>query len=147
MLGHQQREVSALCLFGRILIAVAIYGHDAVGILIYHDAARVHTESTHIILKLLGAVYDLTLVKLIRQMGEQYRRKLHANAQIHTVGLGRNLKLLTDLLHPFASASSYGNNTFLTVIGGLPHPYPVGSVLEALNMGNRRFKVEIHQFL
>ena len=70
MLGHQQREVCALCLFGRILIAVAIYGHDAVGILIYHDAARVHTEGTHIILKLLGAVYNLTLIKLIRQMGE-----------------------------------------------------------------------------
>ena len=126
---------------------MAIYSHDAVGVFIYHDAARVHAEGTHVILKLLSTVYDLALVKLIRQMGEQYRWKFHANAQIHTVGLGRDLKLLTDMLHPFASASSYGNNTFLTVIGGLTHPYPVDSVLKALNMGNRGFKVEIHLIL
>lgn len=70
MLGYQQREVGALGLLGRILIAVSVYGYNAVGVLIYHNTARVHAEGTHVILELLGAVYDLALVKLVGQMRE-----------------------------------------------------------------------------
>ena len=42
-------------------------------------------------------------------------RKLYAHTKIHTVGLGRDIQFLTDIFHPLAAASSYGNNTLLAV--------------------------------
>ena len=99
MFGYQQCEVCILCLFGRIFIAVAICCDNAVCIFIYHDAVRVHTEGTDIILELLGTVYDLALIQLIGQMGEDNSRKFHTDAQVDTVGLRRDLQIFTDSFH------------------------------------------------
>ena len=62
MLCHQQRKVGVLCLTGRVFIAVAVDGDDTVGILVDHNAMRVHAEGANVILKFLGAVDNLTLV-------------------------------------------------------------------------------------
>ena len=62
MFCDQKSKVGVLGLFLRILVAVAVYGHDTVGVLVYYDTVRVHTEGTDIILKFLCAVYDLALV-------------------------------------------------------------------------------------
>ena len=62
MFCDQKSKVGVFCLFLRIFVAVAVYGHDTVGVLVYHDTVRVHTEGTDIILKFLCAVYDLALV-------------------------------------------------------------------------------------
>ena len=77
--GYQQGEVRVFCVFCRIFVAVTVCGYDAVRILIYHDAVGIHTEGTDIILELLGAVYDLALIQLIRQMGEDNSRKFDAD--------------------------------------------------------------------
>ena len=69
-MAYQQGKVGVFGVFCRIFVAVAVYGYDTVGIFIYHDAVRVHTEGTDIILELLGTVYDLALIQLIGQMGE-----------------------------------------------------------------------------
>ena len=90
---------------------MAVCGYDTVCIFIYHDAVRVHTEGTDIILELLGTVYDLALIQLIGQMGEDNSRKFHTDAQVDTVGLRRNLQIFTDSFHPFAAASSDGDDT------------------------------------
>ena len=44
------------------LIAVSVYGDNAVGILVYHDAMGIHTEGTDIIFELLCAVNDLAFI-------------------------------------------------------------------------------------
>ena len=114
MFGYQQGKVRIFRVFCRIFVAVAVCGYDTVCIFIYHDTIRVHTEGTDIILELLGAVYDLALIQLIRQMGEDNSRKFDADTQVDTVGFGRNLQILTDRFHPFAAASSDRDDTLFT---------------------------------
>ena len=58
-----------------------------------------------------------------------------------------DIQFRTDMLHPLTSASSYGNHAFLAVIGSLAYPHTVGSVLQALDVGNRGLKIEIHLLL
>ena len=115
MLCHQKGKVGVLCLLVQSLIAVTVYGDNAIGILAYHDAVGIHTEGTDIILKLMGTVDDLALIKFIGQVRENDSRKLDTDTEIHTVGFGRDIHLLTNFFHPFASASSDGNNTLITV--------------------------------
>ena len=95
MFGYQQGKVGIFRVFCRIFVAVAVCGYDTVCIFIYHDAVRVHTEGTDIILELLGTVYDLALIQFIGQMGEDNSRKFHTNAQVDTVGLRRDLQIPT----------------------------------------------------
>ena len=90
MFGHQEGKVRVVRLLCRILIAVAVDGDNAVGILIDHDAPGIHAEGAHPVLELLGPVDDLALIELIRQVGKQLRRKLHPDADVHAVRLGRN---------------------------------------------------------
>ena len=112
--GYQQGEVRVFCVFCRIFIAVTVCGYDAVRILIYHDTVGIHTEGTDIILELLGAVYDLALIQLIGEMGEDNGREFDTDAQIDTVGFCRNLQILTDSFHPFAAASTDRDDTLFT---------------------------------
>ena len=116
MLGYQQRKVGALGLLCRVLVAVSVYGYDTVGILIYDNASRVHAEGTHVVLELLGPIYDLALVELIGQMGKNHRRELHAHAEIDAVGHRLDVHFLTDFLHPLAAAAADGNDALRAVI-------------------------------
>ena len=68
MLCHKKGEVRVLRLLVQSLIAVAVYGDDAVGVLTYHDTVGIHAEGTDIVLKLVGTVNDLALIKLIGQI-------------------------------------------------------------------------------
>ena len=51
MLSHQKSEVGIFRMLLFSLVAVSVYGNNAVGIFINHDTVRIHTEGTYIILK------------------------------------------------------------------------------------------------
>ena len=55
VLGHEQGKVGVLGLLGRIFVAVAVHGDDAVGVLVNHGALGVHAEGTDLVAVLLGA--------------------------------------------------------------------------------------------
>ena len=147
MLCHKERKVCIIRLFCRILITVAIYRYDSISILSNHGTPWVHAESSHLVSILLRSVYYLALIELIRQMGEQYRWKFHANAQIHTVGLGGDLKICTYSLHPFTSASSNGYDTFVTSKCTLLAAYTICSIVHLFHRLYRSVKIEIHLVL
>ena len=46
-------------------------------------------------------------------MGENFRGEFYSYADIHAVGFGGDLQLVADTLHPFATATTNGNNTVL----------------------------------
>jgi len=81
--------------------------HNAVCVFIYNDAVRVHAEGTYIVFEFFGAVYDFAFIELICQMRENNSRNLYAHADIHAVGFGRDVQLITDFFHPFAAAAAY----------------------------------------
>ena len=85
MLCNQKGKVGVVRLFFISFIAVSVYCDDTVGIFIYHNTVRIHTESTHIVLEFFCTVYDLALVKLICQVCEDHCRKLYTDTNIHTV--------------------------------------------------------------
>ena len=65
MLADEQREVRVVRLFVLALETVTVDGDYAVGVLVDHHAARVHTERAHVVLALLGLVHDLAFVKFV----------------------------------------------------------------------------------
>ena len=113
MLRHQQREIRVFRLPLLILEAVAVDGNDPVGVLVDHDAVGVHAEGADIVLEFFRAVYDLALIQLVGDMGEDHRGQLHADAKIHAVGAGRDFQVPADRLHPLAPASSDGDDHLL----------------------------------
>ena len=147
MLRHQQGEVGILGLHGAVFIAVAVYGYDAVGIFIDHNAVGVHAEGADIVLKLLRAVDDLALIELVGEVGEHNGRKLHPNAQVHTVALGGDLHFLANGLHPLAAAAAHGDNAPVAVhlSGGGGHP--IASLRQGRKMLHRGIKVKGHLVL
>ena len=84
-----------------------IHGNDTVRIFVDHYPMWIHAKCAHPVLKLFRAVNNLALVQFIRQMGEDYRRKLYPDSDVHPVGLGLNVHLPAHFLHPFAAAASY----------------------------------------
>ena len=109
-LGHQQGEVGVLRLQRRILIAVAVHRHDAVGVLRHHRSPGIHAEGPHQVLVFLGLIDDLALIHLVGNMAEDHRRQLHPHADVHPVGLGRNPEAPAHPLHPAASAPAHGGH-------------------------------------
>ena len=87
MLGDEQGEVRVLGLLGRVLIAVAVDGHDAVRVFGHDRALRVHAERAHEILIFFGLVDDLALIKLVGQVLEDLGGQLDAHADVDAVGL------------------------------------------------------------
>ena len=110
VLGHQQGEVGILGVHGRVLIAVAVDGDDAVGILGDDGALRVHAEGADEILIFFGLVDDLALVQLVGQVLENFGGQLDAHADVDAVGLGLDGEVLTDALHPLAAAAADGDD-------------------------------------
>ncbi len=146
MLGHQKGKVGVAGLEGGVLIAVAVDGDDAVGILVYHRALGIHAEGTDLVTILLGAVDDLAFVQFIRQVGKHRRRQLHPHADIHTAGLGGDLQFLTDLLHPLAAASAHRDDAFFTFVSAVFGAYLIAT-LQNLNRFHRGIKEELHLIL
>ena len=68
MLCHQQGKIGILRLLFRILVAVSVNSHYAVGIFIYHSSLGIHTEGTDQVAVLCGTVNYLALIKLVRQV-------------------------------------------------------------------------------
>ena len=128
MLLHQKGKIRILCLLLRIFIAVSVHSDDPVRILIHHDAVWVHAERAHLILEFLRAVHDLALIELIRQMGEDDRRELHAHADVHAVGFRRDIQPPADLLHPLAPAAPHGDNAPAALIRPVLCDDPVSAV-------------------
>ena len=125
MLRHEQCEIRVLRLLRGILIAVAVYGDDAVGVFIDHGTLRIHTEGADVILVLLGTVDDLTLVELVGEVREDLGRQLDTDAEVHTVRVRRDLEVRTDLLHPLTATPTGGNHALLSLEGALAAVDPV----------------------
>ena len=111
MFGHKKRKIRILCLKFRIFIAVTIHCDNTVGIFRYNCALRIHTEGTYQVFEILCSVYNLTLIDFIRQIRKYNCRQFNTYTDVHTVGLGWNIHFLTDSFHPFAAASSDGDDT------------------------------------
>ena len=122
---------------------MSVYSDDSVGVLIYYDSIRVHTECTDIIFKLLCTVNNLAFIQFICQMRKDYSRKFHTYTDIHTIGLGRNIQILADCFHPFASASSYRNDTFLTFVGFFFCDHFI-SIIQNLQLLHWCIKIKVH---
>ena len=146
VLGHQQREVGVLGLPGRVLIAVAVDGDDAVGVLVDDRAPGVHAEGAHQVTVLFRAVDDLALVELVRQMGEDLRGQLHAHADVHAVGLGGNVQLPAHALHPFAADAADGDHAIPAGIL-LPLRAHLIAALDHLHALHRRIEEEVDLLL
>ena len=116
VLGDEESEVGVLGLHGRVLVAVAVDGHDAVGVLVNDDAVRIHAEGAHVVLKLLGAVDDLALIQLVGEVGEHDGGQLDAHAEVHAVGLGGNVERAAHALHPLAAAAADGDDALAALI-------------------------------
>ena len=119
MLGNQQGKVGVFRLLGRVFIAVAVDGDDAVGVFVDHGTLGVHAEGADFVLIFLGSVDDFAFVKLVRQVGEYHRGQLHPNADVHPVGLGGDVQILADGFHPFAAAAAYGDHALAAMVGFL----------------------------
>ena len=147
MLGDQQGEIGVLGVLGRILVAVAVDGDDAVGVLVDHDAVGVHAEGAHQILELLRAVDDLALVDLIGQVGPDIRRQFHPHADVHTVGLGGDVQPRADRLHPLAAAAAHGDDALLAGKDRLVGVHRVAALLQPGDGPDGGVEVEVHLVL
>ena len=142
MLGDEQREVRVLGLAGRILIAVAVDGHDAVRVLMHDRSLRIHAEGAHQVLIFFGLIDDFALIQLVSQVLEDLCRKLHANADVDAVGKRPDAKLSADALHPLAAAAADGDDALLAgMISRIGHDLIAAVLLKDLT--HRRAEVEI----
>ena len=117
VLADEQGEVGVLGVLALVLVAVAVDGDDAVGVLVDDDAVRVHAEGADEVFKLLGTVDDLALVQLVGQVGEHVRGQFHAYADIDAVGVGGDVHALADGLHPLAAAAADGDDAVFAGVG------------------------------
>ena len=100
-----------------ILVAVAVDGHDAVGVLVDDDAVRIHAEGAHVVLKLLGAVDDLALIQLVGEVGEHDGGQLDAHAEVRRGWTWWECSSARhDALHPLAAAAADGDNAVAALI-------------------------------
>ena len=146
MLCNKKCKVGVLCLLLSTFIAVSVNCYNAVSVLINYNSIRIHTECSNKILKFLCSVYNLAFIQFIRKMCKNNCRKLNSHTDIHTVRLCWNLKLLTDIFNPFASASANGNNTFVTVHVLILIEYSVAAI-NHFNIAYRSIKIEVYMVL
>ena len=146
MFRYQKGKVRVMGLLCRILVAVAIYRYDAVGILIYHSSLGIHTEGAHVILVFFRAIHDLALIEFIRKIRKDLSRQLNPDPQIHAVGIRMDIQILAYLLHPLTAASSGGNDTFRTLKGCIIAVNLV-TFLRFLHGFDGTVKIEIHLIL
>ena len=146
MLCNKKRKVGVFCLLLSTFIAVSVNCYDSVSVLINYNSIRIHTEGSYKILKFLCSVYNLAFVQFICKMCKYNSRKLHPHTDINTIRLSWNIKLLTDILNPFASASTNRNNTFVTIHVLVLIEYSVTAIYH-LNVAYRSVKVEVYMVL
>ena len=146
MLGHQQGEVGVVGVELGVLVAVAVDGDDAVGVLVDHHAVGVHAEGADAVLELLGAVDDLALVQLVGQVGEHVIGQLHPNADVHPVGLCADVQRFAHALHPLAAAAAHGDDAGAALIAALVRVHGVAAA--GLGHGtDRGVEIEVHPIL
>ena len=80
-------------------------------------------------------------------MGEDYGRKLHANTNVYTVGLGGNVHVLANRFHPLTSGTTYRDNAFIRI-----KIFFLGMEMEAVflqlfHLFHRTIKMEFHLIL
>jgi len=142
MLGDEQREICVAGLLGRIFIAVAVDGHDAVRVLGDDRALRVHAEGADQVLVFLGLVDDFALVELVRDVLEHFGGKLDPHADVHTVRHGRDVQILTHRLHPLAAAAADRDDALLPCIAAFVGDDLISAVHNAY-LADRRQEMEV----
>ena len=81
----EKRKVRIFAPERGVRVRVAVYGIDALDIFRDHVAVRVHTECTHLIAILLGAVDELRLIDDVCDMLKDRRRELDAHADVDLI--------------------------------------------------------------
>ena len=147
VLGHQQGEVGVLRVQGGVLIAVAVDGDNAVGVLVHHRAPGVHAERAHLVLILLGLIDDLALVQLVGDGGEHLGGQLHPDADVHAIGLGGDIQRLAHGLHPLAAAASHGDDALAAAECALICLRLIAAVVQNGQCLHRRQEVEVDMLL
>ena len=120
---------------------MAVDGDDAVGVFVDHRALGVHAEGADEVAVLFGAVDDLAFIQLVGEVGENFCGKFHPDADIHSVGLGGNVHVTADGLHPFAAAAPHGNHA----LAARKAPGFAGDLIPAIHSGygfHRRVEVK-----
>ena len=116
VLGDKQGKVCVFGLLGRILIAVAVDGHDAVCVLRHDRALRVHAERTDQILIFFSLVDDLALIEFVSQVLKNLSGQFHTHTDIDAVGFCLDVQFAAHALHPLAAAAADGDNALLAEI-------------------------------
>ena len=141
MLRHQQRKIGIFGLAAGIFVAVAIDGNNTIGVLIHDRALGVHTEGAYLIPILFGAVHNFAFVQFIGEMGKNGRGQFHPHAQIHAVGVGGDIKIPANGLHPLAAAAPYRNNALAAGVFAIGAGDAVAAFFRR-HRSNRRIKEE-----
>ena len=98
-------------------VAVAVDHRDAVleravrvrGIvLLTDDAARIHAEGAHLVLKRIGIIDHLGLIQVLGQVVHDGIRNFYTHADIHLIVLLRNIVVMGDLVQPVRTAAARG---------------------------------------
>ena len=144
MLGNQQGKVRVARLACRVLVAVAVYGNDTVRVFAHHASLGIHAEGAHLVLELLRPIHDLAFVQLVCEVGPQLGWQLNAHANVYPVGLGGNLELPADLLHPLAPTPAnrhHARRARIFLVFGI---HAISAALQELQMLNWREEEEFH---
>ena len=144
MLRNEEGEVGVARVLCGVLVAVAVYGNYAVGVLVNDGSARIHTERADEVAEFLGSVDDLRLVKLVGQMREDLVGKLNANADVNAVRLRGDFKIAADLLHPLTARASRGNDANGSLEGLVLRIHAV-AVPDLFNVNRGRAEIEVNR--
>ena len=126
---------------------MAVDGDNAVGVLVDHRSPGIHAEGTHQILILGGLIDDLALIDLVRDVLEHVGGQLHADAQIHAVGVRFDTKVGTDGFHPLAAAAAHGDDTVRRFVFLALVRFDREAALRLYNGGDGGIEEEGHSFL
>ena len=143
MVRYEQSEVGVLRVQGRIVVAVSVDRHDAVGVFGYDLAVRVHAECPDQVIVLICLIDDLAFIDIICNVLEDLCRQLDAHANVHAVLLLFHAHFVADLRDPLGAGTSGGQHQIAAAklfAGGRRHDK--SSVLFPRHIGNNR--VELH---
>ena len=146
MLGYPQGEICVLRMFRRILVTVPVHRDDSIGVFIHNNTMRIHTESTHHILKLLRAVNNLAFIQFVSQRLKNLCRELNTHADIDTVRTCFDPQVFAYAFQPFAAASADRKDTVPAGINLFPDMDLI-SVSALGYFGNGRIEIKIDAVL
>ena len=104
--ADQKRKIRIFAVQLGVAVAVTVNSNNAVRIFSHHITIRVHAEGAHHIIIGLGAIKNLRLINLVRDMLKYISRHLYPHTYIHLVIDKGKAKLATFLRIPFRTGTT-----------------------------------------